>query len=125
MEMQYYDLKIHMNIVHGDAYVPTDDDGDDDEDEDDTEDELFNSGDESEVENKKRKRKSRENLKVKGRRKRRTTAVAAASNNAADKNLEKTHICDVCGRTFRSGSELKTHYRYGFQYLTRGFCHDS
>ena len=65
MEMQYYDLKIHMNIVHGDAYVPTDDDGDDDEDEDDTEDELFNSGDESEVENRKRrKRKSRENSKV-------------------------------------------------------------
>ena len=110
MEMQYYDLKIHMNIVHGDAYVPTEDDGDEDEDEE-TEDELFNSGDESEVENRKRKRKSRENSKVvKGKRKRRA-AVAAASNNAADKNLEKTHICDVCGRTFRSGSELKTHYR--------------
>ena len=109
MEMQYYDLKIHMNIVHGDAYVPTDDDGDDDEDEDDTEDELFNSGDESEVENKKRKRKSKENSKVvKGKRKRRT---AVAESNNADKNLEKTHICDVCGRTFRSGSELKTHYR--------------
>ena len=44
-----------------------------------------------------------------GRRKRRARTAAAADSN--DKNLEKTHICDACGRTFRSGSELKTHYR--------------
>ena len=119
MEIQYYDLKIHMNIVHGDAYVPTEDDEEMEGEETDDEDE-FNSGDESEVENRKRKRrrvnsKLKENSKVreKGlRRKRRTAAAAAAAATSnADKNLEKTHICDACGRTFRSGSELKTHYR--------------
>ena len=49
MPLQYYDLKIHMNIVHGDAYVPTEDEGET-EDEDD-EDEFNSGGDESEVEN--------------------------------------------------------------------------
>ena len=68
MEIQYYDLKIHMNIVHGDAYVPTEDDEEMEGEETDDEDE-FNSGDESEVENRKRKRrrvnsKLKENSKV-------------------------------------------------------------
>ena len=55
MEMQYYDLKIHMNIVHGDAYVPTEDD---DEETDDEEDENnSDGGNDSELENgRKRKR---------------------------------------------------------------------
>ena len=62
MEIQYYDLKIHMNIVHGDAYVPTEDDDDAEEVEEETEDE-FNSGDESEVENRGGGRKRRKRLK--------------------------------------------------------------
>ena len=63
MEIQYYDLKIHMNIVHGDAYVATEDEEENEE----TEDE-FNSGDESEVENRggggrKRRKRLKENSK--------------------------------------------------------------
>ena len=55
-EVQYYDLKIHMNIVHGDAYVPTEDDEEEAEEETDDEDEFNSGDDESEAENRKRKR---------------------------------------------------------------------
>jgi uncharacterized protein YbaR (Trm112 family) len=197
MEKQYYDLKIHLNIVHGENYSATEDEADDDEqDEDDEEDD----DDEDFGEPRKKKAKHVDRLQVcpycsqefrsngaYGRHKKRkhfwgvflcqtcehrsdfardlikhmqdekhdedpavkcptckevyniqeirahyedcVLADLKAQNQKQiarmkekgtyrkgpkikkEKSLEKTHICDACGRTFRSGSELKTHYR--------------